>query len=383
MDSKRLRRIALIGALMVFIASCGGGEGGGSDTTAAGGTETTAAVEAETTAAETTAAAAETTAAAEEEGDSGGADIIRFAFAPDPVWDYLTDTGTLAQWEEDNNLRIVTSTSWDEFTYFAGGHGDIVSMGTHELPVLEAEAGVKVVAFGQYNHQRVPMFRRAGDPYETLADVPEGSTICVNSPVSNTIVWSVIADQLHGLNYRVGEGDFNLITQDHFVMPELLVRGECEVAVFIPEAGIPLLRTGEIEQMYGGRQPWQIYQEDICECDHAGVMSNLMVATEEWYDANPEAAASFLELWQSGIELWEENKAEIIGLYPQHFAVEDQEDIDFTIEYMSGNNDWFVDTVYLDEAWVEEETNFYDYMEEGGWIEEGFELPRFETIEQP
>ena len=140
-------------------------------------------------------------------------------------------------------MRIVTSTSWDEFTYFAGGHGDIVSMGTHELPVLEAETGIKVVAFGQYNHQRVPLFRRAGDPYQTLADVPAGSTICVNSPVSNTIVWSVIADQLHGLNYRVGEGDFNLVTQDHFVMPELLVRGECEVAAFIPEAGIPVSYT--------------------------------------------------------------------------------------------------------------------------------------------
>ena len=70
----------------------------------------------------------------------------RFAFAPDPVWDYLRDTATLAQWEEDSNIRIVTSESWDEFTYFAGGHGDIVSMGTHELPVLEEETGIKVVA---------------------------------------------------------------------------------------------------------------------------------------------------------------------------------------------------------------------------------------------
>lgn len=337
--------IALVAALSLVAVACGGGDEGG------GGA-----------------------------GDGGGATIIRFAFAPDPVWDYLRDTATLAQWEEDNNIRIVTSESWDEFTYFAGGHGDIVSMGTHELPVLEAETGLKVVAFGQYNHQRVPLFRRASDTYETLADVPKGSTICVSSAVSNTIVWSVIADQLHGLNYRVGEGDFNLVVQDHFVMPELLLRGECEVAAFIPEAGIPFLRSGEIVQMYGGRQPWQIYQE-ICQCDHSGIMSNLMVAREEWYDAHQDEAKAFLELWQMGIDLWEQNKAEIISIYPQHFAVEEEEDVQFTIDYMSGTNDWFVDTVYLDQAWVDEELKFYDYMKQGGWMDENAPIPRFEVIE--
>jgi len=36
------------------------------------------------------------------EGGDGGATIIRFAFAPDPVWDWMTDTAMLAEW---NRLR--------------------------------------------------------------------------------------------------------------------------------------------------------------------------------------------------------------------------------------------------------------------------------------
>lgn len=355
MRRSTLRTIAILAGLLVALAACGGQE-----------------------------------AQPPPEGGESGPTVIRFAFAPDPVWDYLAGVGGLGrnedgvsildQWQSENNIYIATSESWDEFTYFAGGHGDIVSMGTHELPVLQAETGIEVVAFGKYNHQRVPLFRRAGDPYETLADVPKGSTICVSSAVSNTIVWSVIANKLHGLDYRVGGGDFNLVVQDHFVMPELLVRGECEVAAFIPEAGIPYLRRGEIEQMYGGRQPWQIYQE-ICDCEHRGIMSNLMVARADWFDANPEAAKAFLDLWQRGIEEWEKNKAEIIASYPQHFAVESEEDIQYTIDYMSGNNDWFVDSVYLDEAWIEEEKKFYDYMIEGGWMEADAPIPRFEAIQ--
>jgi len=82
-------------------------------------------------------------------GEGGGASIVRFAFAPDPVWDYLQDTGELAVWEEANNIRIVNTVSWDEFTFFGGGHGELVSMGTHELPLLETESGIKVVACGK------------------------------------------------------------------------------------------------------------------------------------------------------------------------------------------------------------------------------------------
>jgi ABC-type nitrate/sulfonate/bicarbonate transport system substrate-binding protein len=354
--------VAALFAVMLVAAACGSG-GGAAD--------------------EAAEAASGGTGGEEEQEGGSGRGVIRFAFAPDPVWDYLSDTGELAQWEEDNNLRIVTSESWDQFDYFAGGHGDIVSIGSPELPVLEEETGVKVVAFGQYNYQRVPLLRKAGDPYETLADVPEGATICANSTVSNTIVWSVIADQLHDIDYRVGEGRFNIVLQDHFAMPELVVDGECTVAAAIPEAAVSLLRSGELEMMYGGRPPWQIYQEDICKCDHKGVMSNLFVATEEWYDAHPEQAAAFLELWERGLQLWEENKEEIIGLYPDHFAVETEEDTEFMIEFMSGDNDWFADTVYMDEAWIEEEKHLYDYMLESGWMEEGTEIPRFEAVTAP
>ena len=91
----------------------------------------------------------------------------------------MKENGTLAKWEKENNVSIETSTTWDEFTYFAGGHGDIVSMSTQETPVLEAETGIKTVTFGKYNYQRVPFFKRKGDPYKTLADIPKGSKICV------------------------------------------------------------------------------------------------------------------------------------------------------------------------------------------------------------
>lgn len=365
--SRWIRWAAIATVLGLVLAACGGDDDGASDGEPAGAAD-----------------GDETDAAGDDAPDdaAGEPQVIKFAFAPDPVWDWLVDSGTMAEWEQEYNLRIETSESWDEFAYFAGGHGDIVSMGTHELPVLQEETGVEVVAFGAYNHQRVPMYTRAEDGYETLADVPVGSTTCMVSAVSNTIVWSILADKLHGLNYRVGEGDYDIVIQDHFVMPELVDRGECTVAAAIPEAAVPLLRSGDLEIMYDGRSPWRIYQE-ICECDHRGIMSNLFVATAEWFDSHRDEAAAFLDLWQRGIEGWMANKADIIRDYPQHFAVEDEADIDWLIEFMEGPNDWFVETVYLDEDWVTEETKFYDLMIEGGWMEADDPLPRFEIVAPP
>ena len=295
--------------------------------------------------------------------DEGGARVIKFAFAPDPVWDLLEDSGTKAKWEKANNVKIETSTTWDEFTYFAGGHGDIVSMSTQETPVLEAETGIKTVTFGKYNYQRVPLLRRAGDPYETLEDVPKGSKICVSGPTSNTAFWTVLAKEMHDLDYRVGGGDFKLVVNDHFVNPTNLLRKDCEVAAVIPEAAIPQLRTGKIEVMYDGKLPFQLYQEFAPESDgERHVLGNNFTATKKWFDANKDLAVKFLELWQEGIELWKDQKAETVAKYPQHFSVEEDADIKFMTEFVSGDNDWFVDDVFLEEDWIPVETAIWEQM---------------------
>lgn len=338
-------------------------------------------------------AAAAATALAVVAGCSGGsgeqqddAQVIRFAFAPDPVWDLLKDSGTTAKWEQENNVHIETSSTWDEFTYFAGGHGDIVSMATQETPVLEQETGIKTVTFGKYNYQRVPMLKRKGDPYKTLADIPKGSKICVSGPTSNTAFWTILANEMHGLDYRVGGGDFQLVVNDHFVNPTNLLRGDCEAAAVIPEAAIPQLRKGELEIMYDGKLPFQLYKEFAPNSDgDLHVSGNNFVATQEWYDAHPDLAAKFIELWQTGVDMWKQQKAETVRKYPQHFSVESPEDVDYMIDFVSGDNDWFVDKVALDKDWIANETQIWELQKKlnpdnANYLPADAPKPRFEAI---
>ena len=82
-----------------------------------------------------------------------------------------------------------------------------------------------------------------------------------------------------------------------------------------------------------------------------------------------------------GIQEWQANQDTIIESYPQHFAVETPEEIQFIKDYMA-EHDWFVETVYLDEEWVETESTIFSMLEEAGLAESG-ESPRFDVVEAP
>ena len=323
-------------------------------------------------------------------GDSGGAgsderSIIRFAFSPDPVIDWMNDQGIIPEYEEKYNVRLVTTSTWDEFTFFAGGHGDIVSMATYETPLLEQETGIDTVTFGSYNNLRVPVFVRQDSDYQTLEDL-KGQTVAVPSTVSSTIVWSMFAKDWYGLDFCIERpdgsdcADYDLREGDHFVNMDLLVRGEIEACVCIPEAAFPSWREGEVRALYEPKiSPFEIYEEKYAP-GHKGINGNNFVARADWFDSHPNEVAFFLALWERGIKEWQEHKPEIIRTYPQHFAVEDKADVDFAVDYMK-EHDFFTDTVYLHEDWVQDEMKVYDLMRKTGWMAPDEEEPRFEIVE--
>lgn len=63
--------------------------------------------------------------------DSGEDGVIRFTFSPDPAWDWIQDQGILEEMEKDSGFRILQTVTWDEYGQFAGGHADVVSIGTY------------------------------------------------------------------------------------------------------------------------------------------------------------------------------------------------------------------------------------------------------------
>ena len=95
--------------------------------------------------------------------------VIRFTFAPDPIWDYMNETGIVDEWQRDTGYTIETSATWDEFGLFAGGHADIISSASFEVPGLEEQTQRETVIIGKYNAERSRILVRAEDPAQSLA----------------------------------------------------------------------------------------------------------------------------------------------------------------------------------------------------------------------
>ncbi|MGE2832798.1 ABC transporter substrate-binding protein [Mycobacterium sp. SMC-4] len=301
---------------------------------------------------------------------TGQPGVIRFTFSPDPVWDWLSDQGIREEMEKESGITIIDSSSWDEFALFAGGHADIVSLGTYELPELEAATGVDTVTFGKYNRAKDIMVVGADSEATTVADLPPGAKIGVFSTVGSTLIWSSIVKDLHGKDFRPDGGDYELIVADSQNLPQLLARGDLDAAIIDPQYGIAELSSGAVKPLYDGKSTADLYAEAFAP-GHQGLMSNLFVTQRAWYDSHPEEVSFFLKLWERGLQEWVQHRDEIIAAYPQHFAATSPADEQFIKNYLDTNFDWFVDSVYLDQSWIDAESGVFGAMETTGQAKEG------------
>jgi ABC-type nitrate/sulfonate/bicarbonate transport system substrate-binding protein len=309
---------------------------------------------------------------------------VIMAGAPDEILDYLADTGRLAEIEEEWGVKLELTESWDEFAFFAGGHGDIVSTSTYELPLLESETGIKTVTFGKYSRAKLQILVRGDSDYQTMADL-EGEKILAGNPIGTTLVWGAFIKKMHDLDFRFeGVGgqpagdDFEPVLGEHATNPELVVRGDAEACVCTPYLAAKYLRTGELRGLYDGKSASYLYESEFLP-GHEGLMENIFTATEEWYDSHPYEVAFFLAVWEEGLKLRDQHRDEIVGLYPEHFAVESQEDIDFLTQFLD-EQDPVVESPYLDQGWIDQEVLIFDLLEETGFAESGMETPRYEVF---
>jgi ABC-type nitrate/sulfonate/bicarbonate transport system substrate-binding protein len=349
------RLLIMLSLLSLIVAACG--DTAGDDTTATTGAE-----------------GGETGG----EPATGPANVIRFTFAPDPVWDYINDNGIKEEMEAESGVRVIAQSTWDEFGIYAGGFADVVSVGDFEVPTLDKETGQTSVIFGKYNIDRSVIAVPSSDTTsQTLEDLV-GKQIAVWDSVSSTLIWGIIAKQIHDLDFRTGGGDFELVQVDITNTGPVAAAGDTDGAIVLPDFAVNELMTGALRVLYDGQTSAELYANEIVGDDaYEGPMINVFLSRQDWYEEHREEVKFFLEMWEAGIVAWQENQAEIISSYPQHFAVETDEQIAFMQDWLA-EHDWFVSTVYLDEQWIEDSLPMFDVMRENGFMAEDEPNPIYE-----
>jgi len=317
-------------------------------------------------------------------GDSGNIEaqtVIRFAFAPDPVWNYIVDSGILEEKGTEAGIDINAFQSFDEFGLFAGGNADVLSTGSYETPLLD-EQGIETVTFGKYNANKDVFAVAADDPAKSAKDLDEGCSVAAESTTGNTVIWSGLVDQIDGREIAEDGDDLKLVTADYQIMPQLLADGEICAAIIDPVQGTEALRTNKIRALYDGKSASQLYADEVAEDpNHLGVDSNNFVARKEWFDENPESVAFFLDVWQEGMDQWIKDSDQIIEDNPEDFAVQSPEDEKFMQDYVDNVFDFQQEDVYLTKEWVENEEGVFDLIQAAGVIEEDTAFPEHAIVD--
>lgn len=297
--------------------------------------------------------------------------VIRFTFAPDPIWDYMHDAGIVDQWQRDTGYTIETSATWDEFGLFAGGHADIISTASFEVPGLEEQTGRETVIIGRYNAERSRILVRADEPAQTLADL-KGRRLGVFTTVSGTLVWSALLAKMHDIDLA---NDYQVVVADIQNLSNLLARGEIDACICYPDLSARDLREGTVRPLYDGKSSAELFAE-LEAPGHDGPMGNVFVARKDWVDEHPGEVSAFLDLWERGLTEWQQHRDEMIERYPQHFAVDTPEDIAFMKDYVA-QHDWVVEDVRFDQQWADDESSIFDLMRETGVIGDDVSDPQF------
>ncbi|MGY1705837.1 ABC transporter substrate-binding protein [Geodermatophilus sp. SYSU D00697] len=318
--------------------------------------------------------------AAGEAQDANG--VVNMVMAPDPVWKWLEDQGIKQEMEEEAGVQVLTSSSWDEFGVYAGGHADVISAATYEVPELAEATGEPATVFGAYNTDRSILAVQAGNPAQTICDL-KGQRIATFTAVSITLIWGMYAKEMCDLDLQAGGGDFELVVTDIQNLASLVARGDADACLCLPDFAIPELSTNQITPLYDAKSAAQMWAENYSSNpdDVTHPQTNVFVARESWVEKNKDEATFLISLWDRGIQEWQQHRDEIIAAYPEDFAVRTPEEMAFLQDWLDNRFDWFVPTTFLDDEWVQGEQEVFDLMRETGFVEEGAEEPSFTTLQ--
>ena len=196
-------------------------------------------------------------------GAGGEAAVVRFVFAPDPIWNWMKDTGIIARYEEKYNMKIVNTETWDETAWFIGGHADITSTASYETPTMMLNSGKEFVAFGQYNMMRNTIFVKTDSPYQSIEDL-KGKRIAVSGGGADAIMWRAMILEKYKLDMKLGGGDFKCNVQEFDAMPTALDRGQIDACVGLIDYEIPYMVNGTHRWLWPDLPTgWEFYEREL------------------------------------------------------------------------------------------------------------------------
>lgn len=293
---------------------------------------------------------------------------VRLAVAPDPVWQSMQDSGVVMAGEVSGNIQIDASSPFDPFAALAAGQADAAVVSALDLPPFLSNSGRDLAVIGKVSTDRSFVAVDRTTQARTLDDLIE-KKIAVASALGSTLLWGVIAEHLHDLEFKVASPDFELVVVDASNAADLVMRGDADACVCVPDFTAQMLSEGLLRPLYGGRSAAEIYASDVLGDPAALPIGEALVVERQWYEQNPQAADSLLAMWDQGLQNWFADRANHVRQYPHLLSIESDEEIEWIIDYLA-QNDWTASSAPLTAEDARRYSDILSRLRDSGLIDE-------------
>lgn len=271
--------------------------------------------------------------------------LTRIALAPDPVWEGMNNSGIIEAWEESGNVRVEASNPFDPFSAFVGGHADMVLVNALELPRVVEQSEREPVIVAKVATDRSFLAVNRTSSVNDFDDLIE-ARIAIDSSMTSTLLWGVISESLHGLDFRLDGADFDLVVVDATRVVDLVLRGDVDACICVPDFSAAALAERRLKPLYGGRSAAEIYAEDVVGDPARRPVADVLVVDAQWYSQNPGAVESLLGMWDEGLRAWHSDRERYLEEYPHLLSIQTDEEISWMTEYLRAR-DWVSASAYL------------------------------------
>ena len=140
--------------------------------------------------------------------------------------------------------------------------------------------------------------------------------------------------------------DFDVLVVESASVPQLLMNGDADACVCLPDLAATHFAEGLMRPLYGGRSAAEIYAEEVIGDPAARPIADALVADRQWLARNRDTVAALLELWQAGLEHWAGSKGQLISDYAHLFSVQTGAEIGW-LTSRADEHDWVFGSVHV------------------------------------
>ena len=175
----------------------------------------------------------------------------------------------------------------------------------------------------------------------------------------------MIADALHDLDFRVDSPDFDLVVVESASVSDLVMRGDVDACICLPDFSVSDLADGRLRPLYGGKSAAEIYAGDVMGEPGALPVADALIVDKQWLAQNRDAVEALLGLWEVGLQNWASQKEQLVADYPHLLSVQSDEDIAWMTNYVK-THDWVLPSVYLTQEDSRIQTGIFARMQSLG-----------------